>query len=86
MIDRKTGATDSGRLAAGERVHCDVWSKGTVRTHCRSVRSGAITWSTRCAAVLDIRRLHEGQMPRSLQENGSKSSSPHVSQTARAKP
>jgi hypothetical protein len=48
---------------------------------------GRMTWSTRCAAVCDIRRApHDGQNPRRLQLNASSLSWPQSPQRRRRKP
>jgi hypothetical protein len=56
------------------------------RTHCRTARSGK-TLSVRWAAVATMRRvLHDGQMPRPLQEKAIRKSCPHSPRRALAKP
>jgi hypothetical protein len=62
-----TGVTSSGCAASSTRSGI-----GSDSTHWRTGTCG-MTWSTRCAAVCDIRRApHEGQNPRRLQLKASK--------------
>jgi hypothetical protein len=59
---------------------------GTDNTHWRNGWRGN-TCSTRCAAVFTMRRvMHEGQTPRTLQENAIRKSWLHSEHLARAKP
>ena len=76
-----TGVTSCGCAASSTRSGI-----GSDSTHCRTGTCG-MTWSTRCAAVCDMRRApHEGQNPRRLQLKASSLSWPHSPQRSRRDP
>jgi hypothetical protein len=76
-----TGVTSSDCAARGRRR-----GMGSDSTHCRTGTYG-MTWSTRYAAVCDIRRApHDGQNPRRLQLKASSLSWPHSPQRSLRNP
>ena len=76
-----TGVTSSGCEACYRRS-----AIGSDKTHCRTGTCG-MTWSTKCAAVCDMRRApHEGRNPRRLQLKASSVSWPHSPQRSLRKP
>ena len=76
-----TGVTSSGCAASSNRSGI-----GSESTHWRTGTWG-MTWSTRCAAVCDMRRApHDGQNPRRLQLKASNLSWPQSPQRRRRNP
>ena len=82
---RRKMPTSSPRSPWSRASRERTW-RGNDNTHCRYGAVGS-TRSTRCAAVLVMRRLvHDGQKPRVLHENATSRSSPQSPQRTRTKP